>query len=61
VEIKIGTLKKDVTAFGNKYWIQVEDQKTDNSDLENLVDKKISVVIGDITAIDDFIQEVETL
>lgn len=61
MEIKIGTLKKDVTAFGNKYWIQVEDQKTDNSDLENLVDKKISVVIGDITAIDDFIQEVETL
>lgn len=61
MEIKIGTLKKDVTAFGNKYWIQVEDQKTDNSDLENLVGKKISVVIGDITAIDDFIQEVETL
>lgn len=47
MKIKNGTIKKDVTAYGNKYWIQIEDTETDfNDDLEVLVNQKITVVIG---------------
>lgn len=57
-KIKLGTLKKDITAYGNKYWIQIEDTRTsDNSDLENFVDKKITVLIGAPDAIDDLIAD----
>ncbi|CAB4153076.1 hypothetical protein UFOVP610_43 [uncultured Caudovirales phage] len=63
MRIKLGTLKKDVTAYGNKYWIQIEDTKgCDNSDLEGFLDKKITVVIDSQKAIDylisDFVEEV---
>ena len=62
MKIKIGKIKKDATAYGNKYWIQIEDSSlTDNSDLEELVDKTVAVVIGRMKAIDDLIQEVAVL
>lgn len=47
MEIKKGTMKKDTTCYGNKYWIQIDDTVADdNSDLESLVDVKITVIIG---------------
>lgn len=54
MKIKVGTIKKDVTAYGNKYWIQIEDTyASDNKDLESAVDQTVSVVIGDLSAVDD--------
>ena len=62
MKIKIGTVHKDVTAFGNKYWIQIEDSKSnDNSDLHELVGKSVAVIIDNAKAIDDLIQEVEVV
>lgn len=47
MKIKLGTIKKDVTAFGNKYWIQIEDTaESDNSDLEFQVGCLATVIIG---------------
>lgn len=47
MKIKIGTVHKDSTAFGNKYYIQIEDTSTNNnSDLENLLYEKVTVVLG---------------
>lgn len=58
MKIKIGTVHKDITAYGNKYWIQIEDNKScSNDDLQALVDKQVSVVIGEINAIDNLIQD----
>lgn len=60
MKIKIGKVQKDLTAFGNKYWIQIEDNSVnDNSDVESLVGKSVSIVIGDISAVDNLIQQVE--
>lgn len=62
MKIKMGTVKKDVTAYGNKFWIQVEDNSnTSNSDLEHLVDKEVTVIIGSVSAIDDLIKERDLL
>ena len=34
------TIEKDVTAYGNRYWIQVNDtEEEDNSFLEQILDK----------------------
>lgn len=47
MKIKVGTIKKDITAFGNKYWIQIEDSEIDdNHDIEQLVDQVVTIVIG---------------
>ena len=48
MKIKNGTLKKDVTAYGEKYWIQIHDtNQDDNSDLQDMLNKKIIVVFDD--------------
>lgn len=58
MKIKLGTLKKDETAYGNKYWIQIEDNKScDNSDLEDFVNKQITVIIDSQNAIDNLISD----
>ncbi len=55
MKIKIGTVEKDFTSYGNKYFIQIEDSSTnDNEDLGYLIGKKVTVVIGDVKAIDEF-------
>lgn len=49
MKVKIGTVKEDVTAFGNRFWIQIEDSsKNDNSDLKELVGKRVPVSVGTI-------------
>lgn len=54
MKIKAGRIEKDVTAYGSKYSIQIYDSySNDNSDLENLVGNMVSVVIGDISAMDE--------
>jgi hypothetical protein len=59
-QIKIGTVKKDATSYGNKYWIQIEDTNVcDNQSLDSLVDKPFTIIIADLTAIDDLLQEQE--
>lgn len=46
MKIKYGTVRKDVTAFGNKYWIQIQDSiYDDNSDMEALIGEDVAVVI----------------
>lgn len=58
MKIKMGTVKKDSTAYGNSYWIQIEDSRTnDNRDLEKLVSKPVAVVIGDVQCIQDLIDD----
>lgn len=58
--IKIGTVEKDGTAYGNKYYIQIEDTVgNDNRNLEKFVNKRVAVIIDDIKSIDDFISEIE--
>jgi hypothetical protein len=48
VRIKTGTVQEDRTAYGNRFYIQIEDTQTnDNSDLRDLVGKEITVVIGE--------------
>lgn len=62
MKIKIGTVKEDVTAYGNRFYIQIEDSKTcDNSDLRDMVGKEFAVIIGPLKAFDDYVQEIETL
>lgn len=62
MKIKIGTLHEDKTCYGNRFYIQIEDSKdNDNRDLKELDGKKVSVVIGEIAAIDNLIQETEVL
>jgi len=37
---KVLTIKEDITAFGNRFWVQIEDSSGDlNFDLRNLVGK----------------------
>lgn len=54
MKIKIGTVQKDVTCFGNKFWIQIEDSKiNDNHDLNSLVGKEVIVVFSDACSEDE--------
>lgn len=58
MKIKIGTVKEDVTAYGNRYYVQIEDQLgNNNSDLSDLVGEKVTVVVGDVMAAIDFATE----
>lgn len=62
MKIKIGKVKKDPTAHGNKYSITIEDTATcDNKDLDDLVGKTVAVVVDTVDAIDNLISETETL
>jgi hypothetical protein len=62
MKIKLGTVKKDVTSFGNKYWIQIQDNKIcDNCDLELLENMNVTVIIGEVSAIDNLIQQSDIL
>lgn len=48
MKIKLGTVREDVTCYGNRFWIQIEDSSTeDNRGLKSLVDKPVTVVIGE--------------
>lgn len=62
MKIKLGTVLRDRTAYGNQFYIQIEDNKVNsNGDLSDLEGKKVTVVIGDVCAIDDLIQQTEVL
>lgn len=62
MKIKIGTVKKDPTAYGNKYSIVIEDTSTcDNKDLDSLVGKQVAVVIDTVDAIDNLISQTEVV
>ncbi len=51
MKIKVGTVREDVTCFGNRFWIQIEDNSLeDNTDLRNWVGKEVTVVIGSPSA-----------
>lgn len=58
MKIKLGKIHKDPTAYGNKYYIKIEDTRLcDNEDLEKLVNKQVTVIIGDPKALDNVIAE----
>lgn len=62
MRIKIGTVREDITAFGNRFYIQVEDTKTSsNLDLKELVDKEVLVIIGPTKALDNVLMEQDLL
>lgn len=53
-----GTVKKDVTAYGNKYWIQIEDSEVDdNSKFEPFVDKELNIDLCLAERSDEFAYE----
>lgn len=46
MKIKFGTMREDVTVFGNRFYIQIEDSETnDNKDLREFLDKAVVVVL----------------
>lgn len=48
MKFKKGTLKEDVTAYGNRFWIQIEDSENqDNKDLSGMVGRPVAVAILD--------------
>lgn len=59
MKIKIGTIKKDPTAYGNKYYIQIEDNAIcSNSDLEDILNEQVTVVIGRVSVINNLLEEI---
>lgn len=47
MKIKTGTVYRDGTCYGNKYYIQIEDSAIeDNEDLIDWVGKEVTIVIG---------------
>ena len=53
MKIKKGTVHEDKTAYGNRFYIQIEDSITedniieDNIDLRELVGKTVTILVGE--------------